>query len=391
MATAKFFLDTRAGKGDAFPLKIRITHRQKNVAVNLGVKCRTDQWDEAAERFTGKMPNWKALTNEVTRAMVEVRDLIREMTASRKIGLMTAADIKAAYEKRAGEVFSESTFVKYYKEYVERVENARTRTCYEGTLKKVEEFGGNVMFEDLTRRWLGEFEGWLRAKGLAVNSRSIHLRNVRAVLYAAMDDEVTAIPNPFRKFKVKSRKESATYPLTVEQMRALMEFECGREAVMIARDVFMASFYLMGINMADLYALKRGERCRYERRKTHKMYDAAIQPEAAELARRYEDGERMFNWWRRYATLGNFTRQVNKNLKVVGKAIGVEGLHTYHARHTWATMARGLGVPKDVIAECLGHSSGDVTEIYARFDTRARDKANRAVIDYLKGEGGIPT
>lgn len=58
-------------------------------------------------------------------------------------------------------------------------------------------------------------------------------------------------------------------------------------------------------------------------------------------------------------------------------------ISTYWARHTWATIAASLDIPKETIAAGLGHSNNTVTDIYIAFDNRKVDAANRRVIDAL--------
>jgi integrase len=58
----------------------------------------------------------------------------------------------------------------------------------------------------------------------------------------------------------------------------------------------------------------------------------------------------------------------------------------YWARHSWATLAAYLDIPKETIAAALGHGGRDVTDIYIRFDEKKIDEANRKVIDALNAE-----
>ena len=58
-------------------------------------------------------------------------------------------------------------------------------------------------------------------------------------------------------------------------------------------------------------------------------------------------------------------------------------LTTYWARHTWATIASELDIPKETIAAALGHGGNSVTDIYINFDKKKIDVANRKVIDYV--------
>ena len=92
-----------------------------------------------------------------------------------------------------------------------------------------------------------------------------------------------------------------------------------------------------------------------------------------------------------------FLRQAssfNENLQRIGgmKRVGRGGkkvftplfpnLTTYWARHTWATIAASLDIPKETIAAALGHGGNTVTDIYIDFDQRKVDEANRKVIDW---------
>lgn len=62
-------------------------------------------------------------------------------------------------------------------------------------------------------------------------------------------------------------------------------------------------------------------------------------------------------------------------------------LSSYWARHTWATLAAQLDVPKETIAAALGHEIGmAVTSIYIDFNQSKIDEANRRVLDYVRGE-----
>jgi integrase len=52
-------------------------------------------------------------------------------------------------------------------------------------------------------------------------------------------------------------------------------------------------------------------------------------------------------------------------------------------RHTWATLAAELDIPKETISAALGHGKKTVTDIYIQFDRKKIDEANRKVIDHV--------
>jgi site-specific recombinase XerD len=73
---------------------------------------------------------------------------------------------------------------------------------------------------------------------------------------------------------------------------------------------------------------------------------------------------------------------MNENLKIIAKDAGIE-VHftTYTIRHSWATIAKFMGVPTEVISEGLGHNSLRTTEIYLKsFTNHVLDEANEMVV-----------
>ena len=168
------------------------------------------------------------------------------------------------------------------------------------------------------------------------------------------------------------------------------------------RDMFMLMFYLCGINSVDLFnarpdALSNG-RLEYVRAKTHKAYSVKVEPEAMEIIDRYRGKDYLLNVMDSRTNYKDFLHRMDKALKQIGpvERHGLGGKKTRHplfpdlsqywCRHTWATIAAELDIPKETIAAGLGHGGNTVTDIYIRFDLRKVDEANRSVIDYVLGK-----
>lgn len=274
----------------------------------------------------------------------------------------------------------------------------RTRDLYLNTLSRIRAFCPEVAaltFEDIDKGWLQEFESFLARTAKSKNARNIHLRNIRAVFNDALDDEITTA-YPFRKFKIRpvaTRKRA----MTLEDLRELltMEVEPWQE---FHRDMFKLIFLLIGINAVDLYGLTRVTRqgrVEYERAKTHRSYSVKVEPEAMELIEKWRGQRGLLCLADRWGDHRNFLHQCNKALKSIGevKRVGLGGrkvteayfpeVTTYWARHSWATVAASLDIPKETIAHALGHGSQTVTDIYIDFDERKVDEANRRVIDWV--------
>lgn len=289
------------------------------------------------------------------------------------------------------------TFVKHYEQFMESKTNRGTRGVYKHTLDRIRAFDKNVdnkMFEDIDLKWLTDFEAFC-AKTACKNARNIHLRNIRAVFNNAIDYEITTA-YPFRRFKIRpeaTRKRS----MSIEELRRLFDYPV-EDYAEIYRDMFRLIFMLVGINSVDLHGLKsitRDGRIEYKRAKTGRLYSIKVEPEAMEIINKYRGVKGLLCIADRWSDSRNFRHQCNKALQKIGQVerkgrggkktitAEFEGVTTYWARHTWATIAASLDIPKDTIAAALGHGGDTVTDIYIDFDQKKVDAANRRVLDWV--------
>lgn len=297
------------------------------------------------------------------------------------------------------EIKPEGTFVRHFKKFIDSKTNKGTKGVYKHTLDRIRLFDPGIdkkKFEDITLQWLTDFEAFC-ARTASKNARNIHLRNIRAVFNNAIDYEITTA-YPFRRFKIRpeaTRKRS----LSVEELRKLFDYPV-EEYAEIYRDCFKLIFMLCGINTVDLWALKsitKDGRIEYKRAKTGRLYSIKVEPEAMEIIEKYRGEKGLLCIADRWSDSRNFRHQLNKALQRIGlverkgrggkKIITAEWpeLTTYFARHTWATIAyNDLQIPKDIIAQALGHSGSEtVTDIYLDKDPKLVDAANRRVLDWV--------
>ena len=163
--------------------------------------------------------------------------------------------------------------------------------------------------------------------------------------------------------------------------------------------MFKLSFMLMGINFADMLNLKRSDmregRIVFNRHKTARLYSMKVEPEAMALIEKYAGKDHLLSIMDSRKDYLQYVRQTNNALRKIGdcERSGLGGkkthhaicpeLSTYWARHTWATIAASLDIPKETIAAALGLGGNTVTDIYIDFDRRKVDEANRKVLDWV--------
>lgn len=313
-----------------------------------------------------------------------------------------AAESPAALKRHLKEItgggrVAERTLADYMREYRSLAMSEGTGEIYDRAVAKLLRFDRDSTFDTIDRRWLAQFVAWCRRDHLADNTISIYIRCIRAVFNYGIDEGYTTA-YPFRRFRLP-RQQTRHRALTVGQLRAIHDYR-GEPFLYKYRDIFMLMFYLGGINIKDLLLNATVERGRllYRRSKTGRLFDIKIEPEAQEIIDRYHGTDSLLNVMDGCSSYRNFNRIMNDNLKKIGPVETVPDragkmrrlsrdpveprLTTYYTRHTWATIAASIGIPKDVIAEMLGHAR-TVTDIYIQFDTRRLDEANRRVIDYV--------
>lgn len=250
-----------------------------------------------------------------------------------------------------------------------------------------------LCFEDITKSWLTDFDNYLARTSPSKNARNIHLRNIRAVFNDAIDEELTA-HYPFRKFKIRG-VPTAKRSLTVEELRTLFACDCD-DTQRKYLDIFKLIFMLCGINVIDLCNATgiSGGRLEYNRAKTGRLYSIKVEPEAMEIIGRYQGKSHLLDILDRYGNYKDYAKRLNESLKRIGHTeTGKRGkktfrplfpqLTTYWARHSWATIAASLDIPKETIAAALGHGGNTVTDIYIDFDRKKIDEANRRVLDWV--------
>ena len=400
MATTKVYLDTRSvnERGES-PLKLVIVVDSRAAYLNLEVRLKAEQWDTVLCKVVGH-PQRNALNEYIRQRKMEVDGILLKMKMSHESDMMSATELKnrvaAIIEGRPVED-TQGAFYKYFVKFTEGKRNKGTRGLYEATMRRMEAFDPSIRtrsFEDITREWLSDFDAFMAKTAPSPNARNIHLRNIRAVFNDALDEEVT-VKYPFRKFKIRP-VSTAKRSLTVEELRMLFDFKPEPHAVKYLH-MFKLIFFLIGINMVDLCGLKevKNGRIEYNRAKTHRLYSIKVEPEAMEIISRYKGKTRLLDIMDRYGDYKDYLKRMNRELQRMGRVerAGLGGkkvitplfpkLSTYWARHTWATIAAELDIPKETIAAALGHGGNTVTDIYIRFDQRKVDAANRRVMDYV--------
>lgn len=273
----------------------------------------------------------------------------------------------------------------------------RTKETYVSTKNSFSTFlgGKGVTVEQIDSQLMVNYEAWLKRRGVKPNSVSFYMRILRAVYNKAIDRMNLPDNKPFRHVYTgveKTRKRAISGDILQELQRLYASVS---EEKRFAIDMFFFSFYARGMSFVDMAHLKKTDIVAnvivYKRKKTGQRLQVKCEDCLLEIMGRHRtdtpyalpiitnDVENTDTQYRRCL------RRVNRHLKQMGKKLGLEfPLTTYVARHSWATIARNLDIPLNVISESMGHTNEQTTRIY--LDSIASDvidRANQSIIEAI--------
>lgn len=293
-----------------------------------------------------------------------------------------------------------TTFFRFFEEQIDKQRkegNQRTQETYKAALAKFQRFlkGNDILPNQLTSDLMEAYQAFLRGQRLSMNTVSFYMRILRAVYNRAVEQGLVADSHPFRHVYTGIAKTSKR-AVSMEEMRALSSLTMKEPRLQFARDMFLFSFYTRGMSFVDMAYLKktdiRNGIMTYKRHKTGQYLTIRWEEKMQDIVDRYTCSSSEYLLPLIHTSNGkernqyrNIQSQINHDLKEIGKRAGIsQALSMYCARHSWASIARQLKVPIEVISRGMGHTNQKTTEIYLKsIDIMAIDQANRRIMDLI--------
>jgi integrase len=427
MATFKISIfDHQQREDGLYPISIRVTWKRQSAYIKTEYRVSKKQIRQVGKGYELKDA---FLLRELNNRIADYEDIKLKKLGS-KIEYYSAKELADYFVKQTKDTGGEIDMIQFGRDYASKLKFNYAR-IFAATLNAIVDFTGRekVMFADITSKFLMSFENHLMTSRKVIRNNQLgnaveviqapvsdltirnYMSNIRTLFNAAImqfndddKDEIVIKHYPFKKYKIKPLQETKKRNLSIDQIRAILNLpdEGLTERAIIARDVFLMSFMLVGTNTVDLFgmpasSIKNG-RITYNREKTsdRRRDDAQIsiriEPEVEALIDKYRAKTvgKAFNFAERYANAPAFNANLNKGLKVVAEKLGFDfPLSTYYARHSWATIARNdCRISKDDVHMALNHvdDKTKITDIYIARDWSIIDDANRKVIDCINNK-----
>lgn len=371
----------RALKDGTYPVQIKVGYGT-NLYLPTGVYLEADAWDDRLQLCVGKQA--RTINNVLSTSLLRVTNRIMELRETGQYDTYTTAQLRQMLTDLT--LTAPTVGVLHLGDYIDKVKalkTPKTALSYESTIVRLKLYCDpyKVKLQDMSYAW---WEAWIKSMqddGLKRNTVAKYLKCVKTVMRYAEEDGAQ-INKAYTKIDSRAESDTPMRNLPVETLRRIRDTEIKGKTV-VYKDAFMLSFYLIGINMADMLALPKdcivNGRLHYKRAKTGKNYSIKIEPEAQAIIDKYPGKKHLLSFGE---NCSSFRYNCNDLLNKLEK-----GLTWYWARYSWANYAVDLDIPKDTISEALGHKHGStITGIYIKYSLDKVDEANRKVIDYFMQE-----
>jgi integrase/recombinase XerD len=380
-------LDTRRSKKDGtFPLIMRVGHNERTTSIPLGIDLLEKDWDVKSRTVKKSYIGSSSVTRLNNLIQKKKSDAMDVLLKLHETGQLAALSVTAIREKLVQQNTGASFFT-YGNRLVDELIAANrigTARSYRGLVNILKKFqnGKDLQFSDITYTYLMKFETYHRNKGNEANGLAVYMRTIRAIYNKAIKEGIAEKEHyPFSNYKIK----------TVPTEKRALEWEFLKKILALhlkpehpcfhARNYFLASYMMYGINFTDMAYLQKTDitngRIMYRRKKTKKLYDIKITDSLEHIISYYanlsKDSAYIFPIIKRETLVQQdkdiqwARKRYNKKLKQLAEMCGIEtNLTSYVSRHSFATQAMLQQIPLNAISTMLGHSSLKTTEIYLK-------------------------
>jgi len=405
--TTAVIQDTRTKRKDnTYTIKLRITYNRMQKYYPLGVHLSLEEWEKTQQPNPRKEHKANQLFfNKIEQRAIEV---IKELEP------FTFQTFEKKFNQKAAPKKDVFFLMQEYSEELTKQERLATAESYRSALKSFKQFTDDtrkkrLMLTDITPEWLNRYEKWMLENGTSLTTIGIYLRNLRAILNKAIEEDNLAsefYPFGKRKYQIPSGK-NIKKALTINDIKKIFEYQTVTPAEEKAKDLWLFSYLCNGANIKDIAKLQYKnitlKNITFIRSKTEQATKNNQQPITIVLL---PEIQAIIDKWSTtpkepetyvfgiisetdspqvvLARIKQVTKTINKYMKRIGQNIGFDlKLTTYSARHSFATVLKRSGAPIEFISESLGHKDLRTTENYLdSFEDEIKEIFQKKLLDF---------
>lgn len=256
--------------------------------------------------------------------------------------------------------------------------------------------GGDFYLTEITPTLIDQYSRYLKNEGNSIAYQNVAMNKIRSIINTAIKNNLVKYEvHPFAYYHALT-PDPREIDISIDDIRLIRDATPTTKGMKKARDIFMLSFYLGGINLIDLlaYDFRNTDEMEYIRTKTrntkqrNRTISFSIPPEARPIINRWmnpQTGHLDFHSSGSYSTFKNNTTRDIKRLAI---SLGIkksDKVCYYTARKSFVQIGFDMGISLEVLEYCIGQSMKSDRPIfnYLKIMRRHADAAIRQILDAL--------
>ena len=285
-----------------------------------------------------------------------------------------------------------SDAMKEYLEELKEEERHKSEKLYRLACESFIRECGDIFLNMITEKDIKTFRRNLEKRHLSPTTVRIYMTLVKVVIHFAEKRKMCKFEdNPFEDI-TPPPANVRELDLTIREIKAIRDLEAPKYNICVARDIFMLSYYLGGMNLVDMLEVDfRKNYIEYYRQKTKNKKHGesktafSIQPEARDIINKYmkKNGKLVFG---KYDTFGKAYSVISRKMDELAELAGIrKRVVFYSARKSFVQQGFDLGIALETLEYCIGQSMKTNRPIfnYVRVMRNHADKAMRQIFDSL--------
>lgn len=373
--------------------KVRIAVAHRGAVRYISTDIMIDSAGELSNGVIKRRPDAAFLNSKLRKIVLKYQECLDDLGY---IDAMSCAEV--VFFLKNGAKQRHCTLRSIFDEYVDViVKTEGSKTAYTARFRSIIDFiPENTLMKNLTHGMiLGLMRHFQKKRNYSTQTIRMRLLFVKTLInYAVKCGYVEYRVNPFNGIPVPQNVIREAW-LDVDEIKLIRDVHLVPNSnAAFTRDLFMLSYYLGGINMADLVKINFNDypnKIRYVRQKTENQ-NKGVQyvefdiPEEATKIIQNLTGKNGLIKMTESQRKSCCCDELRRGFITIAKTLDMQKIIFYSARKSFAQHAFSLGVDTAIIDYLLGHSNGKSGCLYnyIKVTPEIATNAIRKVLDNLK-------
>ncbi|MCW5520194.1 site-specific integrase [Aureitalea sp. L0-47] len=221
-------------------INIRVTKNRKHTYHTLSIRLNESDWNKNRNEVRKSHPDHILLNSKIDDKISDLKKLLSQ------------SDISHTYK--------EGSFLEYLDNHINDLVSAKkigNSKKYITTYKHLRSYQDEVLFSDITIKFLNKFKNFLRTKSIGDNTIHNYFKCIQKLFRQALNEKVyVTLDDPFKNYSLANDKKIEKEYLNTYNLRCLVDEDINDPKLYEIRNRFLFQIYGQGLRVSDLLTLR---------------------------------------------------------------------------------------------------------------------------------------